>query len=48
MTIVQVLLAIFLPPIAVLLQRGLGMQLRLNIVLSRLRRGELERQAVRQ
>ena len=34
MSIVQVLLAIFLPPVSVLLQKGLGVQFLLNILLT--------------
>lgn len=34
MKIIKVLLAIFLPPLAVLLERGLGMSLVINILLT--------------
>lgn len=33
MSIIQILLSIFLPPVAVLLKAGVGMQLLINIVL---------------
>ena len=34
MSLVQVLLAIFLPPVSVFLQRGVGIQLLLNVILT--------------
>lgn len=34
MNILKVLLAIFLPPVAVLMERGVGMSLLINIVLT--------------
>ena len=34
MTIVQILLALFLPPVAVLLERGIGLSLLINIILT--------------
>ena len=34
MTILKILLAIFLPPVAVLLNNGVGLQLVINIVLT--------------
>lgn len=32
--LIKILLAIFLPPISVLIERGLGMQLLINIILT--------------